>query len=138
MPPDTVGPPFDQPSATAGGVARARAEASPDPARQLLDRVEHAFPHERLREVRMFGVTAVMADDAMAVAVHRDGSLLLRVDPAEDAALLERPHASRAEMGTGRSMGEGWIRVGARAVETDQGLSDWLQPVIRFLGPAGA
>jgi hypothetical protein len=74
----------------------------------------------------------------MAVAAHRDGSLLLRVDPAEDAALLERPHARRAEMGTGRSMGAGWIRVGASAVETDEGLRDWLQPVIRFLGPAGA
>jgi TfoX/Sxy family transcriptional regulator of competence genes len=138
MPPDTVGPPVDQPPATAGAVAGARGEASPDPARELLDRVKHAFPHERLREVRMFGVTAVMADDAMAVAVHRDGSLLVRVDPAEDAALLQRPHASRAEMGTGRSMGEGWIRVGASALETDQGLSDWLQPVIRFLGSAGA
>jgi hypothetical protein len=138
MSPETVGPPFDQPPATAGAVARARPAASPDPARQLLDRVRHAFPHDRLREVRMFGVIAVMADDAMAVAVHRDGSLLVRVDPAEDAALLERPHAGRAEMGTGRSMGKGWIRVGANAVETDQGLSDWLQPVIRFLGSAGA
>jgi len=138
MPPDTVGPPFDQPPATAGAVARARSEVSPDPARQLLDRVRYAFPHDRLREVRMFGVTAVMADDAMAVAVHRDGSLLVRVDPAEHAALFERPHACRAEMGTGRSMGEGWIRVGASAVETDEGLGDWLQPVIRFLGSTGA
>ncbi|MGY1590923.1 TfoX/Sxy family protein [Geodermatophilus sp. SYSU D00708] len=137
MPPDAVGPPLDQPPAAAGAVARLRAEASPDPARRLLDRVTHALPHERLREVRMFGVTAVMADDAMAVAVHRDGSLLVRVDPAEDATLLERPHASRAEMGAGRSMGEGWIRVGASAVETDQGLSNWLQPVIRFLGSPG-
>ncbi|RFU19191.1 TfoX/Sxy family protein [Geodermatophilus marinus] len=138
MPADTAGPPSDQPPATTGAVTRPRAEPPADPARRLLDRVGRAFPHERLREVRMFGVTAVMADDVMVVAVHRDGSLLVRVDPAEDAALLERPHAHRAEMGAGRSMGEGWIRVGPSAVETDQGLGGWLQPVVRFLASTGA
>jgi TfoX/Sxy family transcriptional regulator of competence genes len=113
-------------------------DVCPDPVRELLDRVRRAFPHDRLREVRMFGVTAVMVNDAMAVAVHRDGSLLVRVDPAEDAALLERPHASRAEMGPRRSMGAGWIRVAASALETDQGLDDWLQPALRFLRSASS
>lgn len=113
-------------------------DVSPNPALHLLDRVRHSFPPDRLREVRMFGVTAVMVNDVMAVAVHRDGSLLVRVDPAEDAALLQRPNAARAEMGTGRSMGAGWIQVEARALETDQGLSDWLQPAIRFLDTASA
>ncbi len=49
----------------------------------------------------MFGVIAIMVDDAMAVAVHKDGSLLVHVDPAEDASLLQSPDASRAEMGAG-------------------------------------
>lgn len=53
-------------------------------------------------------------DNVMAVAAHKDGSLLVRVDPAENASLLDCPYASRAEMGAGRSMGEGWIQV-ARA-----------------------
>jgi TfoX/Sxy family transcriptional regulator of competence genes len=108
-------------------------DGRPSAARHLLDRVRNAFPPDQLREVRMFGVTAVMVNDVMTVAAHRDGSLLVRVDPAEDASLLERPDASRAEMGTGRSMGAGWIRVGASALETDQGLSGWLEPAIRFL-----
>lgn len=81
----------------------------------------------------MFGVTAIMVDDAMAVAVHQDGSLLVRVDPAEDASRLESPDASRAEMGTGRSMGEGWIRVDAKALRTDAALGEWLQAATSHL-----
>lgn len=81
----------------------------------------------------MFGAIAVMIDDAMAVAVHKDGSLLVRVNPAEDSQLLENPHASRAKMGTGRSMGKGWIHVEAEALRGDQGLSDWLGCATRHL-----
>jgi TfoX/Sxy family transcriptional regulator of competence genes len=108
-------------------------DVSVDHVRELLDRVRQAFPNDRLREVRMFGVTALMVNDAMAVAAHRDGSLLVRVDPTEDAALLQRPCAARAEMGNGRSMGEGWIRVDSLALETDGGLWEWLEPAIREL-----
>ena len=95
---------------------------------QLIERVRTLLPDDHAREVRMFGVTAIMVDDAMAVAVHKDGSLLVRVDPAEDAALLNNPHASRAQMGTGRSMGEGWIRVDAKAVRGEAALAEWLRP----------
>ncbi|MEO7751865.1 MAG: TfoX/Sxy family protein [Terracoccus sp.] len=113
-------------------------DAAPDRGRKLLDRVRHVLPHDTVREVRMFGVTAVVVDGAMVVAVHPDGSLLIRVDPAEDAALLERPDAARAEMGTGRSMGAGWIRVAASALETDEGLDGWLRPAVDFNGRSGA
>lgn len=81
----------------------------------------------------MFGVLALMFEDAMAVAVHKDGSLLVRVDPAEDADLLREPDASRAEMGTGRPMGEGWIRVEARALRSDATLVGWLGAATRCL-----
>lgn len=81
----------------------------------------------------MFGVLALMVDGAMAVAVHKDGSLLVRVDPTEDAGLLADPDASRAEMGTGRSMGEGWIRVEARGVRSDAALAGWLAAATRYL-----
>jgi hypothetical protein len=59
-----------------------------DQARQLLGRVRTSLPKQRMREVRMVGAIAIMVDDAMAVAVHKDGSLLVRVDPAEDARCL--------------------------------------------------
>jgi TfoX/Sxy family transcriptional regulator of competence genes len=101
--------------------------------RELINRIRTVLPDEQLREVRMFGVTAIMVDNAMAVAVHPDGGLLVRVDPAEDAALLENPQVSRAEMGSGRSMGEGWIRVDAKALRTDAALSKWLQAATRYL-----
>lgn len=104
-----------------------------DQARELLDRVRASLPGAQVREARMFGAIAVMVDAAMAVAVHKDGSLLVRVDPAEDTRLLESPDASRAEMGVGRSMGEGWIRVEARALRSDAALMGWLEAATRYL-----
>jgi TfoX/Sxy family transcriptional regulator of competence genes len=101
--------------------------------RELIDRARAMLPAGRVREVRMFGMTALMVDDAMAVAVHKDGGLLVRVDPAEDARLLEDPDALRAEMGAGRSMGTGWIRVRARALSSDVVLAGWLEAATRCL-----
>ena len=108
--------------------------AADDLARLLVDRVRALLPGRNLREVRMFGAIAVMVDDAMAVAVHKDGSLLVRVDPADDARLLQEPGASRAEMGAGRSMGEGWIRVETTALTSDPALDDWVGVATDYLG----
>jgi TfoX/Sxy family transcriptional regulator of competence genes len=102
-------------------------------ARHLLDRVRALLPDQAVREIRMFGAVAVMVDDSMAIAVHKDGSLLVRVDPAEDAHLLKNPHATRAEMGAGRSMGPGWINVDAEALRNEQDLSHWVDCATRFL-----
>jgi TfoX/Sxy family transcriptional regulator of competence genes len=104
-----------------------------DPTGELIDRIRALLSDDELREVRMFGVTAVMVNNAMAVAVGKDGSLLVRVDPAEDAALLSKPGTSRAEMGTGRSMGAGWIRVDADAVRAQASLVEWVEAATRFL-----
>lgn len=81
----------------------------------------------------MFGAVALMVDDSMAVAANKDGSLLVRVDPAEEGALLDDPHASRAEMGQGRSMGPGWIRVDPAAVLDESDLRTWLDRAVRYL-----
>lgn len=117
--------------------ARSTVDATPittgDPSRELIDRIRPLLPDQSVREVRMFGVLALMVDDAMVVAAHKDGSLLVRVDPAEDAALLRKPDASRPEMGTGRSMGQGWIRVEARALRSDPALLGWLGAATRYL-----
>jgi hypothetical protein len=45
-----------------------------DQARKLIDRIRASLPGGQVREVRMFGAIAVMVDDAMAVAVHKNGS----------------------------------------------------------------
>jgi len=81
----------------------------------------------------MFGAVAVMIDDTMAVAAYKDGSLLVRVSPAEDARLIESPGASRAEMGAGRAMGRGWIRVEAEALRSDAALQGWLGQATTYL-----
>lgn len=84
----------------------------------------------------MFGVVAVMVDDAMLVAVGKDGGLLARVDSSADDALLERPEASRAEMGNGRSMGTGWVWVEPDALASDETLDFWLDQCLARLDSA--
>ncbi|MCU1410513.1 MAG: hypothetical protein JWR04_1220 [Rhodoglobus sp.] len=78
-----------------------------------LDEIRPLSPAGRIREVAMFGAIAVMVDDAMAVAVNKDGSLLVRVDPQEDAQLHRRPDASRAQMGSERDVGV-WVSAALR------------------------
>lgn len=75
-----------------------------DRVRGLVDRVRALLADGHVREVRMFGAIAVMVDDALAVAVHKDGSLLARVDPAESARLLDTPGVSRADGDGSRSL----------------------------------
>ena len=84
----------------------------------------------------MFGVVAVMVDEAMLVAVGKDGGLLARVDASADAVLLERPEASRAEMGNGRSMGWGWIWIEPDALASDDVLDFWLDQCLARLDSA--
>lgn len=78
------------------------------------------------REVSMFGGRAFMVDEKMVVSASRDGSLLVRVAAAEHETLLQRPGASQAEMGTGRTMGPGWISVVDTALADDETLSSWI------------
>ena len=56
----------------------------------------------------MFGGLAFMVDEKMVACVSGGGgALLVRVSRSRDAEYLEVPGARRAEMGKGRSMGEG-------------------------------
>ena len=102
-------------------------------ARTTLERVHAALSGGQVRDVRMFGAVAVMLDGAMAVAVHQDGSLLVRVDPELDAELVTRPGAERATVGTDRSMGPGWIHVQAAVVDRDDALASWLEHATTYL-----
>ncbi|GAB2625263.1 TfoX/Sxy family protein [Pseudactinotalea suaedae] len=96
-------------------------------AASLVDRVRAALAHEAdVREVRMFGGLSFMVRGAMLVAAHGDESLLVRVDPDRSDELLARPGAGRAEMGTGRDMGPGWIRVDRAGLADEDDLAFWL------------
>lgn len=99
---------------------------------ELAERVRALLPDQaELREVRMFGGLAFMVDDAMVACVSAGGgALLVRVARSRDAEYLAVPGAHRAEMGAGRSMGEGWIAVDAEAVADDDGLRFWVDAVL--------
>jgi TfoX/Sxy family transcriptional regulator of competence genes len=97
----------------------------------LAARVRAALPQD-VREVSMFGGLSFMLDNRMVVAVNRDGSLLVRVDPGRSAELLSVPDAQPAVMGADRPMGPGWITVTANGLTTDQQLSDWIEVALQL------
>lgn len=80
----------------------------------------------------MFGGRAIMANDKMIVSVGKDGSLLVRVDTNDHDRLLQQPGASQAEMGTGRSMGPGWITIAPDHLTTDQALDAWIEEAMIY------
>ncbi|MGY1834901.1 TfoX/Sxy family protein [Blastococcus sp. SYSU DS0510] len=100
----------------------------------LAGRVREALPEGRaVREITMFGGLAFMVDGKMAACVSAGGgALLVRVSAARDAGYLEVTGARRAEMGAGRSMGEGWIAVDRDALVADEDLRFWLDAVLEF------
>lgn len=92
---------------------------------ELANRIRELVQGEEgLTEKRMFGGLAFLIDGNMAVSASSQGGLLLRVDPAQTESLVSDPRARRFEM-RGREM-DGWLRVGADALETDDALRRWL------------
>jgi TfoX/Sxy family transcriptional regulator of competence genes len=99
---------------------------------EIADRVRIALSgRDHVREVTMFGGLAFMVDERMVVCVSR-GDLLVRVAPERDAELLAKPGAQRAEMGKGRSMGEGWITVDKAALQSDDDFQYWMDVSLDF------
>jgi TfoX/Sxy family transcriptional regulator of competence genes len=81
----------------------------------------------------MFGGLAFMVDDEMVACVSvGGGALLVRVSRSRDAEYLEVVGARRAEMGKGRSMGEGWITVDEDALAQDRDLHFWIDAVLEY------
>ncbi len=84
----------------------------------LADRVRAVLEVEPdLTERAMFGGLGFMIGGNMAVGVSGQGGLLLRVDPARTAEVVEAERLSRMEM-RGRAM-NGWLHVDAAQVARD-------------------
>jgi hypothetical protein len=83
-----------------------------------------------LTERAMFGGLAFLVAGTMAVSASSRGGLLLRVDPAQTAALVREPDIRRFEM-RGREM-DGWLHVAAAAVATDDALQEWVDRGVAF------
>ena len=76
-------------------------------------------------EKAMFGGLAFLIGGNMSVSASGRGGLLLRVDPDESDALLDKPHAHPFEM-RGRVM-QGWLRVDDDGVRTQRQLERWVE-----------
>ncbi len=91
----------------------------------LADRIRDALsgtPH--VVEKRMFGGLGFMVAGNLAVSASSQGGLLLRADPDQVDAHLADPGIEPFVM-RGRAM-DGWLRVDAAAVETDDALARWV------------
>jgi len=86
---------------------------------------------EGVTEKKMFGGLAFLVRGHMSVSASRNGGLLVRIDPAETAAALARPHVALMEMG-GRSM-DGWLTVGPQALKTKRDLAAWVERSLAFV-----
>ncbi len=81
----------------------------------------------------MFGGLAFMVDEKMVACVSGGGgALLVRVSRSRDAEYLEVAGARRAEMGEGRSMGEGWITIDEAALTEDGHPRFWIDAVLEY------
>ncbi len=81
-------------------------------------------------EKRMFGGLAFLIRGHMSVAASGQGGLLVRCDPEETDALLEKPHASQMVM-RGRAM-DGWLRVASEGAAADDDLERWVRCGVEY------
>lgn len=97
----------------------------------LADRIRDVIQGESgLTERRMFGGLAFLIQGHMAVSASGQGGLLLRINPAETASLLDEPHVRRVEM-RGREV-DGWLRVEPEALKTEDNLRRWISHGITY------
>lgn len=93
---------------------------------KLAERVRELLADEDgVTERKMFGGLAFLLNGNMAVAASGQGGLLVRVDPADSAALMSLPDVALMEM-RGRAM-TGWIAVGPAALKSKRELSGWVK-----------
>jgi TfoX/Sxy family transcriptional regulator of competence genes len=98
---------------------------------ELANRVRELMADEAgVTETKMFGGLAFLIGGNMSVAASGQGGLMVRVDPDETDALLEKPHARPFEM-RGRGM-KGWIRVDDEGVRTKRQLSPWVKRGVAY------
>jgi hypothetical protein len=97
----------------------------------LADRLRECLSTQTgLSERKMFGGLAFLINGRMAVAASASGGLLLRVEPAQTAALGAKPHAGPFVM-RGREL-DGWLRVDAAGVATKRQLERWVERGVSF------
>jgi hypothetical protein len=98
---------------------------------ELADRIRYLIGTEPgVTEKKMFGGLAFLIGGNMAISASGQGGALVRVDPAESAALTGTTTATLAVMG-GREM-PGWLRVSSDDLEADDHLTEWVSRGVRY------
>jgi TfoX/Sxy family transcriptional regulator of competence genes len=93
---------------------------------ELADRIRAEIgPLDGLTEKAMFGGLAFLVHGNMAVAVSRQGGILVRVDPDQTEKLVATTAATEMMM-RGRPA-RGWLLVGADDVRTKRQLTPWVK-----------
>jgi TfoX/Sxy family transcriptional regulator of competence genes len=97
----------------------------------LAHRIRELLADEQgVVEKKMFGGLAFLIGGNMAVSASGQGGLLLRCDPEQTDALVDKPHAGRFEM-RGRAM-DGWLRIDADGVQTKRELKRWVDVGVKY------
>jgi TfoX/Sxy family transcriptional regulator of competence genes len=98
---------------------------------ELAARIRELIKSERgVTEKKMFGGLAFLVNGNMSVAASGQGGLLVRVDPDESDALVQKAGVEMMEM-RGRQMA-GWLRVDGDAVRTKKQLTVWVERGVAF------
>ena len=104
-----------------------------DHQQELIDRIRALLAQEpSTREISMFGGRAFMVRERFLLSALKDGSLLVRISPERDAELCGTSGASPAQMGEGREMGPGWIKVDADSIFDREALGLWFGAAIDY------
>lgn len=100
-----------------------------DPA--LADRVMDALTARRVTfsTKAMFGGLCVMVDEKMCLGIL-DTRLMVRLDPAVEAAALKKPGCKPMDF-TGRPM-KGYVFVDVKGCETEKQLAEWIRLALEF------
>jgi TfoX/Sxy family transcriptional regulator of competence genes len=97
----------------------------------LANRIRELIAGEPdVTEQKMFGGLAFLIGGHMSVAASGQGGLMLRCNPDETEALLQKPHAKPFEM-RGREM-QGWLRVDGDGVRTQPELERWVRVGVHY------
>ena len=97
---------------------------------ELAARIRGLVANEAgVAEQKMFGGLAFLLNGNMAVAASGQGGILVRVDPAESAQLVETTGAEELVM-RGRAM-TGWLRLEAADVAGDE-LAGWVRRGVSY------
>lgn len=93
---------------------------------ELADRVRALLSGvDDVEERRMFGTRAFLVHGRILVGARASGTLLVRVDEEDGAALSTRVGVARAVMGS-KTMGNGWLDVTRGVLSDDSELMFWI------------